>query len=158
MTHTKHTIDVYTDGASQNNQFKSKAKAGVGVWFGYDDKRNVSERLQGQQTNNRAELTAIIRAIETFNNPTKTTKTTNQKVLNIITDSQYCKNGIEKWIQNWKKNGWKTAKRKPVKNQDLWKQLDQLRTQNIVFSWVKAHSGIEGNEQADQLAVQGCDK
>ena len=149
-------VNVWTDGACQGNQFKSRAKAGVGVWFGHNDSRNISQRLRGSpQTNNRAELTAIVRAIQQFK---KTSSNPNQ-VLVVHTDSQYCKNGIESWMKNWKKNGWKTSSRKPVKNQDLWKQLDELKKEcNVRFKWVKAHSGIEGNEEADNLAVEGCDK
>lgn len=159
---------VYTDGACSNNQNKKLAIAGVGVWFGDDDERNVSEKLEGEiQTNNRAELTALIRAIEVFFTP----KNKKQKVeetdetvkivkhLILHTDSQYCKDGIEKWIVNWKKNGWKTSNKKPVKNKDLWEQLDRLREEHpIKFEWVRGHSKVPGNEKADKLAVKGCTK
>lgn len=161
-------IIVWTDGACTDNQTRNKAKAGVGVWFGENDPRNVSEPLQGTlQTNNRAELTGIIRAIEkTFENHTgkETTEKTGKTVI-IRTDSNYCKNGIEKWIENWKKNGWKTARKKPVKNKDLWMRLDELKNQysqdrvhQIRFEWVKGHSNVYGNEQADRLAVAGVTK
>jgi ribonuclease HI len=150
-TKTMKTIKVYTDGACQGNQFKKGAKAGVGVFFGDGDSRNISERLKGlPQTNNRAELTALIKAISTAGKG---------NFIIAYTDSQYCKNGIESWIKNWKKNGWKTSKKKPVKNQDLWIKLDELiQSHNVEFKWVKAHNGNYGNEQADTLAVAGCAK
>lgn len=145
-------INVWTDGSCLGNHLKTGARAGVGVWFGHNDLRNVSEPLQGlPQTNNRAELMGVIRAIEQFSK-TSTTKQT----LIVHTDSQYCKNGILHWITNWKKNGWMNSRKKPVKNKDLWLWLDQLQTNySVQFKWVKAHSGIEGNEHADKLAVQG---
>ena len=161
---------VYTDGACKNNQNQKIAIAGVGVWFGKDDPRNLSESLDGKvQTNNRAELMALIRAIEIMFN-TEHVKTRNEtkrerderdpsEILILCTDSQYCKNGIEKWINGWKKNGWKTANKKPVKNKDLWLRLDCLRNDKpIEFKWVEGHAGITGNEEADKLAVSGCYK
>jgi len=149
-------VHVYTDGACQGNQFKKGAIGGVGVWFGKDDDRNVSERLTGDvQTNNRAELTALIRAIETYYGD----DINNMNILVIHTDSNYCKDGIETWIKKWKKNGWKTASKKPVKNQDLWLRLDALTTiRNVRFEWVKGHAGNAGNEEADRLATAGCSK
>jgi ribonuclease HI len=158
-------VHVYTDGACKGNQFKKGAIAGVGVWFGKDDDRNVSERLAGDtQTNNRAELTALIRAIEVYyGDEEAVTRETSkkQKLTQLVlhTDSKYCKDGIESWIKNWKKNGWKTASRKPVKNKDLWMRLDSLiELRSVKFEWVAGHAGIEGNEQADHLAVAGCSK
>jgi ribonuclease HI len=152
-------VHVYTDGACSDNQNRKKAIGGIGVWFGKDDERNVSERLKGPlQTNNRAELVALIRAIEIhfqIYHPLSDKMLFNPLVLH--TDSQYCKDGIEKWIGNWKKNGWVTANKKPVKNKDLWIRLDELRqSKNIRFEWVKGHAGIEGNDEADKLATSGC--
>ena len=158
-------IHVYTDGACQGNHRKSGAIAGVGAWFGKDDERNVSEPLCGRvQTNNRAELTGLIRAIEVFfqDDLTITRSVAEKQPTNTLvchTDSQYCKNGIESWIKNWKKNGWKTANKKPVKNKDLWMRLDELSDKYAVrYEWVKGHSGDPGNEAADTLAVAGCSK
>ena len=154
-------VHVYTDGACKGNQFKKGAIAGVGVWFGKNDDRNVSERLAGAiQTNNRAELTALIRAIEIhFQVQNEISKRIKFSPLVLHTDSQYCKNGIESWIINWKKNGWKTASKKPVKNKDLWMRLDELRNdRDIRFEWVEGHTGVHGNEEADKLAVAGCSK
>ena len=158
----RNIVIAWTDGACQGNHLRRGAKAGVGVWFGHNDKRNVSEPLEGTlQTNNRAELTGMIRAIEkTFENAKNGNDDKNgNKDLVVRTDSMYCKNGIEKWIINWKKNGWKNARKKPVKNKDLWMRLDELRNKySVRFEWVKAHSGIEGNEYADQFAVDGINK
>lgn len=177
-------VHVYTDGACQGNHLRKGAIGGVGVWFGKNDPRNLSERLAGDvQTNNRAELTALIKAIEIYyadgdtngdansetkdESPDETSNTSAKKqkldkstyVLVLHTDSQYCKNGIESWIKGWKKNGWKTANKKPVKNQDLWMRLDELQqAKSVRFEWVAGHAGIEGNEEADRLATAGCSK
>lgn len=161
-------INVYTDGACKGNQLKKGAIAGVGVWFGENDERNISEPLKGDlQTNNRAELTALIRAIEIYygddDNAKRETRESSkkQKLTQLVlhTDSKYCKDGIESWIKNWKKNNWKTSSRKPVKNKDLWQRLDSLiDLRNVKFEWVKGHAGIKGNDEADKLAVAGCTK
>ena len=95
-------------------------------------------------TNNRMELTAAIEALKYFED---------QQTITIITDSKYVKDGIQSWIQNWKKNGWKTATKKPVKNKELWIELDQLISRhNISWKWVKGHAGNTHNEKADYLA------
>jgi len=145
-------IFVYTDGSCFNNGSKNKNKkpiGGIGVWFGDGDKRNVSELLEGKQTNNRAELTAIIRALEILE------KDESKKEAVIFTDSEYTMKSITEWIHKWKKNGWKTSKRKPVENPDLIKKADRLlsnRERHVNIRWVHAHSNIYGNEQADSLA------
>ena len=96
------------------------------------------------------ELTAVIKALELLKNPSS---------LEITTDSTYVKDGITKWIHNWKEKGWRTSNRKPVKNQDLWKQLDELSSKHHVeWKWVKGHSGHPGNEKADELANKAIDK
>ena len=101
-------------------------------------------------TNNRMELTAVIRALEAMKKRTS---------IRITTDSQYVKRGITEWIVNWKRNGWKTAARKPVKNDDLWRRLDELVAEHDVqWEWVKGHSGHPENELADQLANRGIDE
>jgi ribonuclease HI len=98
-------------------------------------------------TNNRMELTAAIAALEVLKRPC---------TVDLYTDSQYLRSGITTWITTWKRNGWRTAERKPVKNVDLWQRLDQLLTQHEVhWHWVKGHSGHDLNERADRLARQG---
>jgi ribonuclease HI len=102
-----------------------------------------------QTTNNRMELTAVIRALEALKRPVKG---------RIYTDSQYVRQGILEWMPNWKRRGWKTADKKPVKNQDLWEALDALaRTHDLEWHWVKGHSGNEGNERVDALANRAID-
>ena len=134
-------INIYTDGACSGNP-------GIGGWGAVIIKENsIITYLNGGEiltTNNRMELNAAIQAIKYFNE--------SKKIL-INTDSQYVKNGIELWINNWKKNGWKTASKKPVKNKDLWIQLDYLITKHtITWKWVKGHAGNINNEKADSLA------
>lgn len=148
-------IHVWTDGACENNQNEGKRRAGVGVWFGYNDERNLSEPLEGDvQTNNRAELTAIIRAIELFG---KTAEP--GQCLIIHTDSMYCINGIRKWMEGWKKRKWMNSKKQPVKNKDLWLIINNLiKTYKIEMRWVAGHSGDDGNTHADRLAVEGIDR
>jgi ribonuclease HI len=102
-----------------------------------------------QTTNNRMELTAVIRALESLTRPCDVA---------LYTDSQYVKNGIESWIHGWKRNGWKTADRKPVKNAELWRELDELAAQHRVsWHWVRGHNDHPGNERADVLANRGVD-
>jgi len=104
---------------------------------------------QAVTTNNQMELTAAVEALKLLDD---------QSAVIIYTDSQYVKNGIGSWIQGWKKNGWKTAAKKPVKNQDLWKALDAENSRlNVEWRWVKGHAGDYGNERADQLANQGIE-
>jgi ribonuclease HI len=98
-------------------------------------------------TNNKMELTAVIRALEALKQPSK---------VSIYTDSQYVQKGISEWIHGWKRNGWKTADKKPVKNKELWVELDELRKKHdIEWHWVKGHAGHPENERADQLANKG---
>jgi len=140
-------IKIYTDGACSGNP-------GVGGWGAVIliDKKdpillNGGEKLT---TNNRMELTAAIKALKYFENP---------EAINLITDSKYVKDGIESWISNWKKNGWKTAAKKPVKNKGLWEELDlQLSKHNISWEWVKGHTGEIFNEKADFLARRFIEK
>jgi len=138
-------VEIFTDGACKGNP-------GPGGWgallrFGEKEKELCGgERLT---TNNRMELLAVIRALESLNR---------RCVVKLHTDSQYVQKGISEWIINWKKRGWKTADKKPVKNEDLWRELDQLATQHhIDWIWVKGHAGHDGNERADALANKGCD-
>ena len=134
---------MYTDGACKGNP-------GIGGWGVFIKKENYQSDLYGfdlKTTNNRMELQAVIEGLKSIHQ---------KKNVTIITDSQYVKNGINQWIFNWKKNGWKTAAKKPVKNMDLWKELDGLlEDRSVLWEWVKGHSGNPGNERADRLANKG---
>ena len=137
------TVYIYTDGACKGNP-------GVGGWgallrYGQHEK----ELLGGaaETTNNRMELTAVIEALRALKRSSR---------VQICTDSQYVKNGMESWIEGWKKNGWQTASKQPVKNADLWRELDTLMQQHqVTWTWVKGHAGHPENERADALANQG---
>jgi ribonuclease HI len=138
-------IDIYTDGACKGNP-------GVGGW-GALIKAGASEReLFGgaaATTNNRMEMTAVIEALTTLAPGTQ---------VRLHTDSQYVQKGISEWIHAWKRRGWKTADKSPVKNVDLWQRLDALAAQHDVeWVWVKGHAGHDGNERADQLANRGVE-
>jgi ribonuclease HI len=141
----KDIVEIYTDGACRGNP-------GPGGWaalllFG-EHERELSG-AEVQTTNNRMELTAVIRALEALKRPVQG---------RIYTDSQYVRKGILEWVANWKKRGWKTADKKPVKNQDLWQALDALAsTHELEWHWVKGHSGNVGNERVDALANRAID-
>jgi ribonuclease HI len=137
------TVVIYTDGACKGNP----GPGGWGALLEYDGRRKELFGGEPHTTNNRMELVAVIRALEAL---------TRESDVAIYTDSQYVKNGIESWIHGWKRNGWKTSDRKPVKNEDLWRELDELRTRHrIRWHWVRGHDDNPGNERADQLANQG---
>ena len=134
-------ITIYTDGACSGNP-------GIGGWGVVILKNNKEDTfLNGgndNTTNNRMELTAAIEALKYFED---------SQTITLITDSKYVKDGIQSWIQNWKKNGWKTAAKKPVKNKELWIELDQLISRHTIsWEWVKGHDGNMHNEKADYLA------
>ena len=137
------TVVVFTDGACKGNP-------GPGGWGALLRAGGREKELFGGEpatTNNRMELTAVIRALEALKSPSE---------VEIHTDSQYVKNGIETWIHGWKRNGWKTADKKPVKNGDLWQALDEARQRHKVeWHWVKGHAGHPENERADELARKG---
>jgi len=136
---------MYTDGACRGNP----GPGGWGVVLIYQDNRKTLRGYAAETTNNRMELTAVIEGLRALNRSCR---------VEINTDSKYVMQGINEWIANWKRNGWKTAARKPVKNFDLWQQLDEeVASHNIDWKWVKGHSGIEGNELADQLANEAID-
>ena len=139
---------AYTDGACSGNP-------GPGGWGALlramDGKRVIKERElcggEADTTNNRMELLAAINALEALDRASPIT---------IVTDSQYVKNGVTSWIHGWKKNGWKTAAKKPVKNADLWQQLDAAQARHqVTWEWVKGHAGHPENERADELARAG---
>lgn len=138
-------IEIYTDGACRGNP-------GPGGWGAFLAVGEHEKELSGAEaltTNNRMELTAVIRALEALKRPSQ---------VRIFTDSEYVRRGITEWVKNWKARGWKTADRKPVKNQDLWEQLDALAAgHQIEWRWVKGHSGIPGNERVDRLANEAID-
>ncbi len=137
-------VDVYTDGACKGNP----GPGGWGALLRYGDRERELCGGEPATTNNRMELTAVIRALEALKHPCK---------VKLHTDSQYVQKGITEWIANWKKRGWKTADKKPVKNEDLWRELDTLAAKHdIHWIWVKGHAGHDGNERADALANKGC--
>ena len=134
---------IYTDGACSGNP-------GPGGWGALVERGGASEALSGGEaltTNNRMELIAAIEALAAV--------PAGSKVV-LYTDSQYVKGGITGWIHGWKRNGWRTSARKPVKNEDLWRRLDEaIGRHTVEWRWVKGHAGHPGNERADELARQG---
>ena len=142
MTQDK-TVSLYTDGACKGNP----GKGGWGVLMRYGSHEKELFGSEAHTTNNRMELTDSIQGLAALKRPCAVV---------IYTDSQYVKNGMEKWIHGWKKNGWKTASKQPVKNEDLWQQPDRLAAQHqIQWQWVRGHAGHAENERADALANQG---
>ena len=139
-------VTIYADGGCRGNP-------GPGGWGVVLQSGGIEKDLWGGEahtTNNRMELTAVIRALEALKRPT---------TAQVHTDSQYVQKGINEWIHNWKRNGWRTADKKPVKNADLWQILDDLAKQHdIKWLWVKGHAGHPGNERADRLANRGIDE
>lgn len=140
----EQTIEIFTDGACKGNP----GKGGWGALLVYGDHEKELFGGEAETTNNRMELTAVIRALESLKRPCK---------VRLHTDSQYVQKGISEWITGWKRRGWRTADNKPVKNQDLWQALDVLAAKHeIEWLWVKGHAGHDGNERADGLANQGA--
>lgn len=140
------TVTIYTDGACRGNP----GPGGWGAWLTFGE--HQLELCGGEQntTNNRMELLAAIRGLEALKEACQ---------VELHTDSQYLRQGITSWIHGWKKNGWKTSARKPVKNEDLWRALDaEVARHKINWHWVKGHSGDPGNERADALANRGIDE
>ncbi len=139
-------VEIFTDGACRGNP-------GPGGWGALLRYRGTEKQLYGgerETTNNRMELLAVIQGLRALNRSSR---------VRITTDSQYVKNGITAWIHNWKRNGWKTANKKPVKNDDLWRLLDQeVGRHHVEWAWVKGHSGHPENELADRLANKGIDE
>lgn len=139
-------VEMYTDGACRGNP----GPGGWGALLRYDGNEKHLYGGEKETTNNRMELMAAIIGLESLKWPCK---------VRLTTDSKYVKNGINEWMHNWKRNGWKTANKKPVKNIDLWKRLDEALTHHEVeWHWVKGHSGHEENELADTLANKGIDE
>ena len=140
-------IIIYTDGACRGNP-------GPGGWGVVLESGKHYKELYGAEpetTNNQMELTAAIKALQSLKRPDLKVK--------LFTDSVYVKNGITQWLANWKARGWKTSAKKPVKNAQLWQQLDDINQQHDVeWCWIKGHAGHEGNEKADQLANRAIDE
>ncbi len=140
------SVEIYTDGACKGNP----GPGGWGVLMRYGRHEKQLFGGEAETTNNRMELTAVIRGLQGLKRSSK---------VRIVTDSQYVKNGITQWIHNWKRNGWRTAGKQPVKNADLWQQLDrEVAKHEIEWRWVKGHSGHPENELADQLANRGIEE
>lgn len=136
-------VEIYADGACKGNP----GPGGWGAWLTYEGKEKTLSGGESLTTNNRMELTAVIRALEALKKPC---------TVKIYTDSSYVQKGISEWIIGWKARNWRTADKKPVKNEDLWKVLDSLAKQHqIEWIWVKGHAGNAGNERADALANEG---
>jgi ribonuclease HI len=139
-------IDIYTDGACRGNP-------GPGGWGALLIYKDADKAIYGGEidtTNNRMEMTAIIEALKIVKMDCNIT---------LYTDSKYVMDGITKWLSNWKKKGWITSNKKPVKNKDLWQILEEsISKHSIEWQWVKGHAGIPGNEKADELANQGIDE
>ncbi|SDI24224.1 ribonuclease HI [Pseudomonas flavescens] len=138
-------VELYTDGACKGNP-------GVGGWGALLVFQGVEKELWGGEavtTNNRMELMGAIRGLAELKRPCD---------VRLVTDSQYVMKGIQEWMPNWKKRGWKTAAKEPVKNADLWQQLDeQVNRHKVTWQWVRGHIGHPGNERADQLANRGVE-
>ncbi len=143
---TETNINIYADGGCRGNP----GPGGWGVLLEAGEHRKELWGGEPDTTNNRMELTAVIRALESLKRPS---------IVQVHTDSQYVQKGISEWIHNWKRNGWRTADKKPVKNADLWQILDGLAKEHQVkWTWVKGHAGHPGNERADALANRGIDE
>lgn len=138
-------VEIYTDGACRGNP-------GPGGWAATLQSGEHLRELSGAEaatTNNRMELTAVIRALEALKRPVKA---------RIHTDSEYVRRGITEWLPGWKRRDWRTADKKPVKNRDLWEQLDALAARHeIEWRWVPGHAGVPGNERVDRLATAAID-
>jgi ribonuclease HI len=140
------SVEIYTDGACKGNP----GPGGWGALLRYGKHEKQLYGGERETTNNRMELLAVIEGLRSLKRASK---------VRITTDSQYVKNGITQWIHNWKKNGWKTAAKKPVKNADLWQRLDtEVAKHQISWHWVKGHSGHPENEMADTLANKGVEE
>ena len=143
MDNKEIRVEIFTDGACSGNP-------GAGGWGAVLRWRDSERELQGgesETTNNRMELMAAIKALESLDRPVK---------VDLYTDSTYVQKGITEWIHSWKRRGWKTASRTPVKNEDLWRRLDNaIQHQDVSWHGVKGHAGHEGNERADALARAG---
>ncbi len=138
-------VEIFTDGACKGNP----GPGGWGALLRYNDTEKTFHGGENNTTNNRMELTAAIEALKVLKERCS---------VDLTTDSQYVRKGVTEWIKNWKKNGWKTSAKKPVKNVDLWQKLDEFNQQHdIRWHWVKGHAGHRENEIADELANLGIE-
>lgn len=139
-------VTLHTDGACSGNP----GPGGWGAVLRYGDHERELYGGESETTNNRMELMAAIRGLESLTRPSRVA---------LYTDSTYVRSGILSWLANWKANGWRTSAKKPVKNVDLWQRLDEARrTHDVEWHWVKGHSGDPGNERADELARRGAEQ
>ncbi|MFG1418660.1 ribonuclease HI [Xanthobacter sp. V0B-10] len=139
----KKSVEIFTDGACSGNP----GPGGWGALLRFGAHEKTLNGGEAQTTNNRMEMTAAISALEALKESC---------AVELHTDSQYLKDGITKWVHGWKRNGWRTADKKPVKNQDLWERLDAaLKRHEVQWHWVKGHAGHPENERADELAREG---
>jgi ribonuclease HI len=139
-------ITIYTDGACKGNP----GPGGWGALLEYNGRKKALKGGEPQTTNNRMELTAAISALESLREACEVT---------LFTDSKYVMHGLTEWLPGWKARGWRTADKKPVKNQDLWERLDTaVQRHQVDWLWVKGHAGDPGNEAADQLANEGIEE
>lgn len=140
------SVTLYTDGGCRGNP----GPGGWGAVLIFGDHQKELKGSEAETTNNRMELLAAIEGLDALKRSIS---------VDLYTDSKYVQQGITQWIHNWKRNGWKTASKKPVKNQDLWQRLDSLmQTHEVKWHWVKGHAGHKYNELADQLANQAMDE
>lgn len=140
------TIEIYTDGACKGNP----GPGGWGVLLRYKEQEKTLYGSEAHTTNNRMELTAAIKGLDALTRPCE---------VNLFTDSQYLRQGMTEWLTQWKKKGWVNSKKEPVKNADLWQQLDALATRHTIhWHWVRGHSGHPENERVDALANQAIEE
>jgi ribonuclease HI len=140
---SEQVVDIFSDGACRGNP----GPGGWGALLRYNEKEKELWGGEAATTNNRMELTAVIRALEALKRPSRA---------RVFTDSQYVQKGISQWVHDWKRRDWRTADKKPVKNVDLWKRLDELAAlHDVEWHWVKGHAGHPENERADRLANKG---
>ncbi len=145
MSESTGVAEIFTDGACSGNP----GPGGWGALLKWGGKERELFGGEKDTTNNRMELTAVIRALEALKRPVK---------VRLFTDSTYVMQGITKWIHGWKKNGWKTSAKEPVKNADLWRELETaVARHDVEWRWVKGHAGDPGNERADALANKGVE-
>ncbi|MFQ5488331.1 MAG: ribonuclease HI [Gammaproteobacteria bacterium] len=146
MTAESDVVEIFTDGACRGNP----GPGGWGALLRYRGREKALYGAEPDTTNNRMELTAAIKSLESLKRPCR---------VHLTTDSEYVKKGIMEWLANWKRRGWKTASRKPVKNADLWRRLDEAAARHDVqWHWVRGHSGHAENERADELANRAIDE
>ncbi len=142
-------VEIFTDGACRGNPGPGGWAALLKIELNGEGVEKLVQGAERDTTNNRMELTAAIEGLKSLNQPCE---------VSLTTDSQYVRQGITKWVSAWKKNGWKTSQKKPVKNQDLWVELDRvIDSHQIEWHWVKGHSGHEENERVDHAANDAID-